>query len=539
VETAVHFALSNALMAAVLTLPAASVSRFCRRPALAHGLWLLVILKLFTPPLVSVPILWLRPSALQTTSTAAAHPESADRQCTDSEGTQIPVFVDAGSHELLPAETTSPVASLRLRATAAAGVSSQPHWAWAVGLCWGAGSALWLTSVAWRLCRFQRLLRTPQRSPSEVRSRVCCLAQRFRLRRCPDVWFIPGHVSPMLWTWGGPPRLLLPEGLWNQLSAAQQDTLLAHELAHLRRRDHWVRWLELAAVALYWWNPVVWWAQRELQESEEQCCDAWVVAVLPAAADVYAEALLQTLTYLSQARAPVPVGASGAGRVHHVKRRLIMILDGTVPKALSPAGRWAVLVLAAVLLPLWPTWAHTQATPLSDVARPVDEAVSAGPAQDEGREEEINEARATVHNLTAELARLQERAERLSVRLREAQGRLAQMEGKPPPGNPPSVGRNFGRAPVTAVPVTALPTPAPTAAQPNVRPGSFIPQATAQPRTGPPGRLANPLPSLSVQPAANYDQRLAELETKLDRLLEEFKTFRERQPSQRGEAGRR
>ena len=45
----------------------------------------------------------------------------------------------------------------------------------------------------------------------------------------------------------GPTRLLVPVQLWDRLGERQRATLLAHELAHLCRRDHWVRCLELAA----------------------------------------------------------------------------------------------------------------------------------------------------------------------------------------------------------------------------------------------------------------------------------------------------
>ena len=52
-------ALSNAVMATVLALLVAALGRACRRPALMHGLWLLVLLKLVTPPLVEWP--WALP----------------------------------------------------------------------------------------------------------------------------------------------------------------------------------------------------------------------------------------------------------------------------------------------------------------------------------------------------------------------------------------------------------------------------------------------------------------------------------------------
>jgi hypothetical protein len=154
--------------------------------------------------------------------------------------------------------------------------------------------------------------------------------------------------------------VLLPAGLWQGLTDEQRDTLLVHELAHLRRFDHWVRRLELVVVALYWWHPVVWWARHELQEAEEQCCDAWVVWALPAAAAAYAAALVETVTFLSHSKAPLPLGASGMTQVDLLKRRLSMIMGGTTPRMLPRLGFLAILILAAGLLPLTPSWAEPQ-----------------------------------------------------------------------------------------------------------------------------------------------------------------------------------
>src|SRR5438067_2512125 len=68
--------LSNCVMALALAAVAASAGRWCRRPAVAHGLWLLVLLKLVTPPLVPVPVPWPEPEEPATPITAAALPES-------------------------------------------------------------------------------------------------------------------------------------------------------------------------------------------------------------------------------------------------------------------------------------------------------------------------------------------------------------------------------------------------------------------------------------------------------------------------------
>ena len=55
-ESLVHILLSNALAATVMAVVVAAVGRICRRPALTHSLWLVVMLKLVTPPLVPVSL---------------------------------------------------------------------------------------------------------------------------------------------------------------------------------------------------------------------------------------------------------------------------------------------------------------------------------------------------------------------------------------------------------------------------------------------------------------------------------------------------
>ena len=133
---------------------------------------------------------------------------------------------------------------------------------------------------------------------------MAALAARLGLRRAPPVLLVPARIPPMLWPHRGGPRLLLPAGLLPDLQADELDALLAHELAHVRRRDHWVRLVEIAATALFWWYPVTWWARRALRRAEERCCDEWVLRLLPRSAEAYANGLLKSLTFVADGRAP-------------------------------------------------------------------------------------------------------------------------------------------------------------------------------------------------------------------------------------------
>jgi hypothetical protein len=155
----------------------------------------------------------------------------------------------------------------------------------------------------------------------------------------------------MLWGLGQGTVVLFPRGLLDRLAPEARDTLLAHELAHYLRRDHWVRVLEFVATGLYWWHPAVWLARREIESAEEECCDAWVVGGLSASPRRYAEALLATVDYDAELRRPcLPPTACAAGRsVRLLHRRLLGIIDADRPRQLR-GGRVLRAVLVAGLL---------------------------------------------------------------------------------------------------------------------------------------------------------------------------------------------
>ena len=162
----------------------------------------------------------------------------------------------------------------------------------------------------------------------------------------------------MTWGFGGGYELIVPTELWNSLSSSQRDVLVLHELAHLRRGDHWIRSFELLVFVLYWWNPLLWWARHELQEAEEECCDAWVVRTLPEKADDYADLIVETVAYLNQPPSPaLPPLASGLGQIQHVRKRLAAILKGPAAPRLSLVSWLGLAVVGFGLLPLLPTFA--------------------------------------------------------------------------------------------------------------------------------------------------------------------------------------
>ncbi len=312
-ERVLEILLSNAGTATVLALLAAVAGRGLRRPVILHALWVLVLLRLFGPPLLEVPLLPARAAGVMipaavTTSVAAASVSSED----------------GGS--------------------APAGVAPRSLAVW----LWLAGTCVVVALAMVRTFRMKRLIAPGAPASWALATRVDSLARAMGLRHPPPVTVVGDTVPPMLWGSLGAPRLVLPTSLLHRLSDPELDALIAHELAHLKRRDHWVRHLELAAMVTFWWLPVVWWARRRLRAAEEVCCDGLVVQALPGQARAYADCLVKTMDYLSRNRTPDPAAACGLGALHEMKGRIRMIMTDSVRSSVSVPTR-LVLVLAAVV----------------------------------------------------------------------------------------------------------------------------------------------------------------------------------------------
>jgi beta-lactamase regulating signal transducer with metallopeptidase domain len=370
VETLLHAGLSNALSATFLALLVACLGRaLARRPALLHCLWLLVLVKLVMPPLYEVPIPWLASLGAggteQPVSCLVPIEITSDLQRLDAAVPDVQLPADGSAQayavELRPEANIGPAQSGPglARATFFDGLALD--WTRLLATIWLAGSAATLVLTCYRIVRFQLLLRLALPASEEVQDWVDELARGVGLARTPGVWLVAAKLSPMLWVLGRRPRLIIPIDLWKGLDHQERATLIVHELAHLKRGDHRVRFFELALTVIYWWHPVLWWVRRALRNVEEQCCDAWVIWAFPHAAKCYAETLLETLDFLNQADHSEPLLASGFGKVQHLRKRLTMIMCGTTPRLVSFWGTLGSLALATVLLPVSASWAQKPA----------------------------------------------------------------------------------------------------------------------------------------------------------------------------------
>ncbi len=349
------------LVASALAALAALLSKVRRLspgPAARHALWLMVMIKLVTPPLVHWP--WSVASPV-----VAARPEqrrSQDRpiravadipKVEDSED----LGLDRDRTSVRVAESTArdeskPTPTSKTPALALGGDAIRPWQALKVSVvvAWLCGSIVIGVGLGRRVRRFRRLLDDATPAPGWLVEEAGRIGRRLEVR-VPAILVVPGLGTPILWCLGRP-VLLVPSKLLQTMEAGRWRSIVAHELAHLRRGDHWVRRLELAAGLAWWWNPLYWLARGRLDFEAELACDAWAVWASPSDRLTYAESLIRICTSLSPTGSPTPaLGIAGTGR--SFERRLTMILQNRVDRRVSTPGLLAASMLAALALPSW------------------------------------------------------------------------------------------------------------------------------------------------------------------------------------------
>jgi GWxTD domain-containing protein len=237
-------------------------------------------------------------------------------------------------------------------ASEAAGRAALPQW---IAITWLVGIALfqmrtlggWLAASRLRRRGVCVVIGTWQTRMNELAAQLC-VGQSVELlesslARVPAVI---GHLHPVI---------LIPVGLLTGLPSAQIETILLHELAHIRRRDYLVNLLQTIAEGLLFYHPATWWISNMIRKERENCCDDLVVAV---SSDAHQYAI--ALTSLAESNSSMAMAASGGSVVERV-RRLLQQPEG--PRA----GLGPVFVASLVVIVCAMGLSHAKAGPQPQV----------------------------------------------------------------------------------------------------------------------------------------------------------------------------
>ncbi len=143
-------------------------------------------------------------------------------------------------------------------------------------------------------------------------------------------------------------EICLPAEALERLPAERQEIVVAHELAHLDRRDPlWFALTRVLERALFF-QPFNALARRQLQEISEFRCDDWAVAVTRRPISL-AKCLAEVAEWSVRGRAALPVPTMAAGETH-LRRRVARLLQRSYPMPNETVPRWLAPAALALLL---------------------------------------------------------------------------------------------------------------------------------------------------------------------------------------------
>ncbi len=148
------------------------------------------------------------------------------------------------------------------------------------------------------------------------------------------------------------PIVVLPLAFEQDFPPEQQALMLAHESAHRSRGDAKANALAALLGCLFWFNPLIWLAQRCFRFDQELACDASVIEARPQARRAYAQAMLQT--QLAGQRQLVLLGCPWPSG-HPLKERITMLTQPLPTPTRRRLGH--VLLLALTLTVSIAVWA--------------------------------------------------------------------------------------------------------------------------------------------------------------------------------------
>ncbi len=336
------YLLAQSWQIAVLVLVIAVISYTLRNKSahIRYLLWLIVLAKCFVPPFYDIPLAILpaqdrtEPATISTPfEVVLPESEIANTMVSESSGLSSAPF------------DTPPVAAVEAKHPRLK-ISQQLGIGWLIGAC---------TLIIFNLIRALRaniwLWRYRKTLPIELRRNIEKSFFASGVKNFPSVWLIEGFNQPFVW---GLLRgsIYLPVNFLNINKQEHQKSVLGHEISHVLRFDAAVNILQVIAQALFWFHPLVWWANRKIRQEREKCCDEMAIALLSDLPGDYGNAILETLAARDESIRPVP-SLAVAGLVKNVEERIKTIMKAKKrfykrPSVITAA---AVLLMAILIVP--------------------------------------------------------------------------------------------------------------------------------------------------------------------------------------------
>jgi beta-lactamase regulating signal transducer with metallopeptidase domain len=297
-------------------------------------LWRLVYLKLLVVLCWAVPVeLPLLPTIVR--STVAAPRENLTK-------TSSALAAVTGSQPKTTDHDRAMVLSAELAEDASLSAS---FWLFA---CWVCGVLAYAASVVRNWDKMNALRAACAPLDDRRLDRLCQeLCEQLGCRVAPRLVATNAAVSPQL-VGIMRPRIIVPQPL-AQADAATARMILAHELAHWKRRDLMWNWLPTTVGSLFYFHPGVWLAQREWRLAQELACDETAIQAAKARPDAYGRMLLEIAGMCRSNWRPSHLSIGVGQSFRGLSRRILAMKSYQSPSRIHIMSAVAILTTVALL----------------------------------------------------------------------------------------------------------------------------------------------------------------------------------------------
>jgi bla regulator protein blaR1 len=231
----------------------------------------------------------------------------------------VPVVMEQFSQPFTVTTVSSPILTTALRT---------PNWLptilWTVWVCGFIG-----ISISWWI-RWQRI-RAAVRTGSALH-----LGLSIRAISSP-AFLEPGIFGVFR------PILLVPDGIFENLTPEQWKTIIAHELCHVRHRDNLLGIIQMFVETVFWFHPLVWWVGKRIFQERELSCDEEVLR-LGSEPRTYAQGILKVCELYLESPVACVAGIAGGA---NLRKRIELIIANDVRRKLNPT-KTVVLTVAGI-----------------------------------------------------------------------------------------------------------------------------------------------------------------------------------------------
>jgi beta-lactamase regulating signal transducer with metallopeptidase domain len=139
------------------------------------------------------------------------------------------------------------------------------------------------------------------------------------------------------------PALLLPAGISERLTTNELESVLTHELCHVRYCDNLAAALHMFVEALFWFHPFTWWIGARLVDERERACDEEVLA-RGSDPQTYAESILKICKFYLESPVILAAGVTGS----NLKKRIEAIMRHLPGRNLESTKKVLFATIAAL-----------------------------------------------------------------------------------------------------------------------------------------------------------------------------------------------